>query len=115
MSAALLRALAAGKRAEADEYIRQAEATEAAHREWTDQTASPLGRRRHIAACRARVAQGDPRAAHVGRRWLLSCDAVAAELAALSQRPARKAKPALAVVAPTSMADRLTAAQRGGR
>ncbi|HEY2408854.1 MAG TPA: hypothetical protein VGI10_22770 [Polyangiaceae bacterium] len=58
-----------------------------------DQSASPLGRRRHIAAVRARVARGEPGAAIVGRRHLLAREAVDAELAALAKRP-RKAKAA---------------------
>jgi uncharacterized protein (DUF1684 family) len=99
----------------AAERVEEAEA--AGHREWIDQSASPLGARRHINAVQRRIAAGDPSdAARVGRRWLLSRDAVAAELATISKRPARKAR-SNAVVAPvTSMADRLTAAaQRGSR
>ena len=59
-----------------------------------DQAASPLGRRRHMAACRARVAAGLDGAAIVGRRHLLSRDALDAELTAASKRPARATKPA---------------------
>jgi len=60
-----------------------------------DQVGSPLGRRRHIGACRQRVARGDAGAAVVGRRHLLSREALAAELEAVSQRKPRKAtKPA---------------------
>ena len=55
-----------------------------------DQVASPLGRRRHIAAVRGRVARGDAGAAIVGRRHLLTRDALAAELETLSQRKPRK-------------------------
>jgi hypothetical protein len=58
-----------------------------------DQSASPLGRRRHIQAVRRRVAAGEAGAVVVGRRHLLSREAVDAELAALAKRP-RKAKPA---------------------
>lgn len=56
-----------------------------------DQSASPLGRRRHIAAVRKRVNAGEPGAAIVGRRHLLSREAVEAELATLAKRP-RKAR-----------------------
>lgn len=51
-----------------------------------DQSASPLGRRRHIAAVRGRVAAGESGAAIVGRRYLLAREAVDAELAATSKR-----------------------------
>jgi hypothetical protein len=57
-----------------------------------DQSASPLGRRRHIAAVRRRVAAGEPGAAIVGRRYLLASVQVDAELAAASKRTP-KAKP----------------------
>lgn len=59
-----------------------------------DQAASPLGRRRHIAAVRRRVEAGDGSAAIVGRRYLLARAALDAELAALARRPrkARKGK-----------------------
>ena len=55
-----------------------------------DQTRSPLGRRRHIAAVRRLVAAGKAGAAVVGRRYLLSREALDAEVARLSKRP-RKA------------------------
>lgn len=56
-----------------------------------DQVASPLGRRRHIAAVRGRVARGDAGAAIVGRRHLLTRDALAAELQVLAKVKPRKA------------------------
>lgn len=59
-----------------------------------DQSASPLGRRRHMKAVRRRVAAGEPGAAHVGRRFMLSREALDAELTTESKRAARKAKPA---------------------
>jgi len=50
---------------------------------WIDQEFSPLGSRRHIAAVRRRVARRKPGAeldaAIVGRRYLLSIDALAEE------------------------------------
>lgn len=58
-----------------------------------DQSASPLGRRRHIAAARRRVAAGEAGAAIVGRRHLLTREAVEAELADASAKP-RKGAPA---------------------
>lgn len=51
-----------------------------------EQSASPLGRRRHIAAVRRLVASGAPGAAIVGRRHFLSKDALVAELAAQKPR-----------------------------
>ncbi len=53
----------------------------------TDQAGSPLGRRRHIAAVRRRVATGEPGACIVARRYLLSPEALAEELAAQSKKP----------------------------
>lgn len=44
--------------------------------EMVDQAHSPLGRRRHIAAVRQLLAKGDPRAAKVGRKYLLRRDAL---------------------------------------
>ena len=48
---------------------------------WMDQASSPLGRRRHCSAVRLRVAAGLSGAAVVGRRHLLSSEALAEELA----------------------------------
>lgn len=47
---------------------------------WFDQSASPLGRRRHIAAVRARIASGAGGAAIIDRRHLLSREALSEEL-----------------------------------
>jgi len=68
---------------------------------WTDQTRSPLGRKRHCLAVRRRVDQGEGGAAVVGRKHLLSKDALASELNALStrKRPSR-AKPVDDDIAP---------------
>jgi hypothetical protein len=63
-----------------------------------DQAASPLGRRRHIAAVRRLVNAGAPGAAIVGRRYLLARDALDAELGCgtkPAKRP-RKTEPAAA-------------------
>jgi hypothetical protein len=83
-------ALARVLRAAADEADRIAAEERADRREWVDQAASPLGRRRHVAAVRRRVAAGDAAAALVGRRALLSAQALSAELAALSSRPRKR-------------------------
>lgn len=55
-------------------------------RTWTDQAQSPLGRRRHCAAVRRLVAEGSAGAAVVGRRHLLSTQALDDELARASSR-----------------------------
>jgi hypothetical protein len=48
------------------------------------QQGSPLGPRRHCEAVRRRLAAGLPGAAHVGRRYLLTPDALAEELSRTS-------------------------------
>lgn len=53
----------------------------AERREWVGQEDSPLGRRRHIQAVRRRLAAGLDGAGRSGRRYLLSADALAEELA----------------------------------
>jgi hypothetical protein len=58
-----------------------------------DQSASPLGRRRHIAAVRRRVAAGESGAAIVGRRHLLSRERLDAELATLAKTKRKPAAP----------------------
>jgi hypothetical protein len=50
------------------------------------QEASPLGRRRHCAAVRRRLAAGSGGAAVVGRRHLLSAEAIREELERASKR-----------------------------
>lgn len=47
---------------------------------WIDQAASPLGRRRHCAAVRRRVAAGEPGAAILGRRHVLTAEALGEEM-----------------------------------
>jgi hypothetical protein len=49
-------------------------------REWIDQSNSVMGSRTHIRAARRRLAAGLDGVAHVGRRWLLSPEALAEEL-----------------------------------
>lgn len=51
-----------------------------------EQTRSPLGSRRHCGAVRRRVARGEPGAAIVGRRHLLTPEALAEELTRVSSR-----------------------------
>jgi hypothetical protein len=59
-----------------------------------DQASSPIGRRRHIAAVRRRVAAGAAGASVVGRRYLLAREWVDAELASLAKRaPKAKGQP----------------------
>jgi hypothetical protein len=55
-----------------------------------DQVGSPLGRRRHIAAVRRRVGSCRPGAAIVGRRHLLSPEALTEELEALGRKPRKR-------------------------
>ncbi len=53
-----------------------------------DQQSSPLGPRRHCAAVRRRMATGDSRASRVGRRFLLTQEALAEELYGTGPGPA---------------------------
>jgi hypothetical protein len=89
----LARAERAGAEAKARVLEEAAAEERALRRDWIDQSASPLGRRRHCAAVKRRIAAGEDGAALAGRRQLLSQEALDAELAALSKRPAA-AKPA---------------------
>jgi hypothetical protein len=84
----LARAARARGEAEAQVFEDAARAAAAARRDHVDQRSSPLGARRHCAAVKRRVAQGAEGAAVIGRRHLLSQEALADELAALSRRPA---------------------------
>jgi hypothetical protein len=72
--------------------------------EWMDQHASPIGPRRHIAICRALLAQGDARALRAGRRWLLRSEALHEAPA-----PSGKARP----TKPESAADRAARRLKG--
>lgn len=78
-------------RAMADELERIGAEQAAERHDWTAQESSPLGRRRHVRAVRARVAAGKNDAAMVGRRALLSAAALADELAKLSKRASKSA------------------------
>lgn len=86
----LLQARIARARGESEAvlYEEAAAKARAERRDHVDQRSSPLGSRRHCAAVKRRVAAGDEGAAIVGRKHLLSREALAAELAALSKRPA---------------------------
>jgi hypothetical protein len=72
---------------------------------WIDQVSSPLGRRRHCVAVRRRVAERAGGAAVLGRRHVLSREALTEELA---RKPEKKAKPA----AKPSVGDELRAELR---
>jgi hypothetical protein len=58
-----------------------------------DQAASPLGARRHCAAVKRRLARGEGGAANVGRRFMLTPEALHEELerASTRRRPSTKA------------------------
>lgn len=62
-----------------------------------DQHGSPLGNRRHISAVRRRLASGEGGAAKVGRRYLLSTEALSNELTAKSKSKPKTAKPGTAM------------------
>lgn len=57
--------------------------------DWTDQRKSPLGAKRHCAAVRRLLADGLPGAAVVGRKHLLSAEALDAELCRSSPNKAK--------------------------
>lgn len=67
---------------------------ELSHADWIAQDSSPLGRRRHCAAVRARVARGQAGAAIVGRRHLLSPEALREALGEVSEGRSRSKKAA---------------------
>jgi hypothetical protein len=58
-----------------------------------DQVRSPLGRRRHCAAVRRRLARGEAGAAVVGRAHMLSPEALSEELGRASSRGAPSPTP----------------------
>jgi hypothetical protein len=102
-------------RAAADVCAEIAAEDRAERRDWTDQTTSPLGRRRHVNAVRRRVAAGDAGAAVVGRRHLLSGDALAAELAAVSKGTSPKSEQKAAQSGPEALRARLGLVVGGAR
>ena len=55
-----------------------------------DQTSSPLGARRHRAAVKRRLVAGEGGAAVVGRRHLLSREALTEELERVTRRPVKE-------------------------
>jgi hypothetical protein len=59
---------------------------------WIDQKQSQLGKRKHINAVRALVAQGSPDARIVGRRHLLTAAAHEAELKRIGARAVERAE-----------------------
>ncbi len=54
--------------------------------QWVDQSSSQLGSRRHRAAVNRRIAEGLPGATKVGRKHLLTREALAEELATVSKK-----------------------------
>lgn len=62
------------------------------HAGYIDQSASTLGRRRHIAAVRRRLQAGAGGAVHVGRRYLLTEAAHAEEVARASAAPRKRSR-----------------------
>jgi hypothetical protein len=77
-----------------------------------DQAASPLGSRRHCSAVKRRVARGEAGAAVVGRRHLLSPEALGEELGRTSKRKAPLATAASNVR--DELARELRLVRRGG-
>ncbi len=70
------------------------DAAKASPTDMIDQHASPLGNRRHCSAVQRLVAQGKPGASIVGRRHLLTPEALQLELSNTGPRKPRKATPA---------------------
>lgn len=94
----------------AREVVRELRAGD--HDGMVDQVASPLGRRRHCAAVRRRVQRGEAGAAIVGRRHLLSREALEVELATASKRSRPRKAPA--PEAPPPVDDLATLRERYG-
>jgi hypothetical protein len=63
---------------------------------WIDQRRSPLGARRHCAVARARMDRGEVGAAKVGRRYLLSQEALNEALASGNRRTVAAATDSIA-------------------
>ena len=61
--------------------------------EWSDQEHSPLGRNRHVRACRRLIRQGSVDALYTDGRWLLRCPAVDREIARLNQDQSTRIPP----------------------
>ncbi len=80
MTVAIATMLARALRAAADELDQVAAEQRQQRADWIDQHASPLGSKRHNAAVRRLLGEGSAGAAKIGRRHLLSPDALAAEL-----------------------------------
>lgn len=91
-------ALAATLNAQADALEAQAavlrvlakDAEQSSPTDMIDQSASPLGNRRHCTAVQRRIAKGLPGASIVGRKHYLTPEALQAELAQASPRKPRK-------------------------
>lgn len=78
-------------RAAADECDAIEAEQQQARASWIDQRRSPLGAKRHCAAVRRLLADGLPGAAVVGRKHMLSAEALEAELQRTSNRPRKPA------------------------
>lgn len=76
----LLVALARVLRVAAEECETIAREASQENAQWLSQAESPLGRRRHINACRRRMESKLDGAGQVGRKFLLSPEAIAEEL-----------------------------------
>jgi len=70
-----------------------------------DQSASPLGPRRHRAAVRRRIQRGEGGASVIGRRHLLTKDALDAELAAITGAPKPKSAKRAELLAELGLAE----------
>jgi hypothetical protein len=74
--------------------------------EWIDQQHTPLGRNRHCAVVRRRIAEAepgsDPGAQRIGRRYLLTTTALREEMRRYSMAPVRKPPAPAAPAAPAN-------------
>jgi hypothetical protein len=80
--------------------------------QWIDQAGSPLGPRRHHKAVKTRVAKGRPGAAIVGRRSLLSPEALQEELQSLTTGARKQSPSPTPLAAPEAWAQRLGLSDR---
>lgn len=103
-------------RAAADEAEAIAREDSAERRDWIAQADSPLGPRRHISAARRRLSAGLDGVSNVGRKWLLSPEALRDEMGRLDSRvESAKQDPELEADAELSELRRELALVRGGR
>jgi hypothetical protein len=62
---------------------------------WIDQGVSPLGRRRHCAVVRRRIAESAGGAAIIGRRFILSAETLAAEIESMGATTPHRGSPTI--------------------